>query len=123
VLDWPYGRPEQALTALARRLQTTGGRLDRAGWHRYRIQPDRRRVHEQVWRRLDQVHHEHAALTTAAAIWLYVLTLNLPVGGNGWEHDRGLRQLRERGLVVGDQPPFRLAPDVRYSLGLDEQPI
>jgi transcriptional regulator with XRE-family HTH domain len=129
VLGWPYGRIERALTALARRLHATGGRLHRAGWHRYRIQPNRRSLPEQVWRRLDQAHHEYAGLTPAAAIWLYhgwhSLTLNLPmgVGINGWEHNPGLRQLRERGLVVGDQPPFRLAPDVRYSLGLDEQPI
>jgi hypothetical protein len=32
------------------------------------------------------------------------------------EHNRGLRQLRKRGLIVGDEPPFRLAPHVRYSL-------
>jgi hypothetical protein len=120
VLDWSYGRLERALTTLARRLQGTGGRLDRAGWHRYRIRPNRRSLPEHVWQRFDQAHHEHAELTLDTATRLYQIALNMHLSTDGWEHDPELRQLRERGLVVGDQPPFRLASDVRYSLRLEE---
>jgi transcriptional regulator with XRE-family HTH domain len=119
-LGWSYGRLERALDALDRRLQATGARLCRAGWHRYRIQPNHRALPERTWRRLDELHHQHVGLTAAAATWLYLLTVDLPVSGEGWELNKSLRQLRQQHLIDGDQPPYRLSVDVRYSLGLDE---
>ena len=119
-LCWPYGRLEQALHALDRRLQATGARLCRAGWHRYRIQPNHRALPQRTWRLLDEAHYQHVGLTAAEATWLYLLTLDLPVSGEGWELDKSLRHLRQQQLIDGDQPPFRLSVDVRYSLCLDE---
>lgn len=119
-LNWSYGRLERALQALDRRLQGTGARLCRAGWHRYRIQPNHRALPGRRWRLLDEAHYEWVGLTAPAATWLYMLTLDLPLSGEGWELDKSLRQLRRQQLIHGDQPPFRLSVDVRYSLGLDE---
>jgi len=42
---------------------------------------------------------------------------------SAWEGNDGLRrQLRRQQLIDGDQPPFRLSADVRYSLLLEEYP-
>lgn len=53
---------------------------------------------------------------------LCMLIHGLPVASKGWEDNDGLQQLRRRQLVDGDQPPFRLSADVRYSVLLEEYP-
>jgi len=119
-LGWPLGRLEHALRALDRRLQATGARLCRTGWHRYRIQPNRRPLPTETWQRLDHAHQEQRGLTAATATRLCLLVRGIPLASDAWEGDGGLRQLRQQQLIEGEQPPFRLSADVRYSLLLDE---
>ncbi len=121
-LGWPLGRLEHALTALDRRLQPTGIRLCRTGWHRYRIQPNHRALPEDACDLLDKAHHEHADLNLHTATLLGLLLQGFPLASKAWEGNDGLRQLRRQQLIDGDQPPFRLSADVRYSLLLEEYP-
>jgi len=118
-LSWPLSRLESALGALDRRLQSTGARLCRTGWHRYRIQPNHRALPEVAWDDLDQAYHEQVGLNVHTATLLGLLLQGFPLASKAWEGNDGLRQLRRQQLIDGDQPA-RLSTDVRYSLLLEE---
>jgi hypothetical protein len=105
---------------LDRRLQATGARLCRTGWHRYRIQPNRRALPAEAWQRLDHTDQQHRGLTTATATRLCMLIRGISLASDAWEGDSGLRQLHQQQLIEGEQPPFRLSADVRYCLLLYE---
>jgi hypothetical protein len=113
-LGWPLGRLERALGALDRRLRPTGAQLCRTGWHRYRIQPNRRALPKPAWQHLDHAHLEHHGLTTATATWLCLLIRGMPPASKAWKGDESLRQLRQQQLIERNQPPFRLTADIRY---------
>lgn len=82
--------------------------------------PNRRALSAGAWQRLDHAHQEHSGLTAATATRLCLLVRGIPLASDAWEGDGGLRQLRQQQLIEGEQPPFRLSADVRYSLLLDE---
>ncbi len=92
---------------------TTDSVADTLGWPLGRLE-------HALWQRLDHAHQEQRGLTAATATRLCLLVRGIPLASDAWEGDGGLRQLRQQQLIEGEQPPFRLSADVRYSLLLDE---